>query len=125
MNFKSNYCFDLPVVSNSERLHSKASLLKTKKVYKDQKIFACALRKGLSNITMSTSWFYLVALLKRDTTMGVFQGVFRLFIGRTAFSQNSSKKQLVKIFICLVSQIIVVLTGLRQGNCRNVIVQIL
>lgn len=125
MNFKSNYCFDLPVVSNSERLHSKASLLKTRKVYKDQKIFACALRKGLSNITMSTSWFYLVALLKRDTTMGVFQGVFRLFIGRTAFSQNSSKKQLVKIFICLVSQIIVVLAGLRKGNCRNVIVEIL
>ena len=48
MNFKSNYCYDLPEVPESERLHSKASSIKTRKVSKDQKIFACALQKGYS-----------------------------------------------------------------------------
>lgn len=31
-NFKSNCCFYLPVVPGSERLHSEASLLKTRKL---------------------------------------------------------------------------------------------
>lgn len=47
-DFWSSYYFDLLVAVDSERLYSKASLIKARKSSKDQKTFASTLQNGHS-----------------------------------------------------------------------------
>ena len=89
--FLSSCSFVLPWVAGSERLNSKASLLKTRKTSKNQKkILACALENGCS----------------KTSTAGIFLRMFRLFSDKL-LHKISMNDWYERVFICLVRQIII------------------
>ena len=89
-----------------ERQHCKTSLSKTKKASKDQtKTLQGLYQMG---VVEKLKWIkenaYVggllqscdhMTLLKRDSAMGIFRGMFRLSLG-AAISQNSSERALVR-----------------------------
>ena len=67
---------------------------------------------------------YLIILYKRDSTTDNFLWIFKNFSDKL-FHKTSPNHWLQRVFICLECQMILVIVGLRQGNCRNVIGEIL
>ena len=98
--FLSKYSFMLLWVASSERLHSKATLLKTRKASKDQEeILTCALQNGCSKIGKAVG---------EKTPLN---------------TKTPLNDWLKRVFICLVSQIILASAGqLPKCNRKTTII---
>ena len=116
-NFQSDCSSGFLFLAGSEILCSKASLSNTRKASQFlctlQTEFSKKIENVLGKLPMSVSCFINVTLWlhQNRTPHGYFWRNVPTFLG---------------IFICFVShQIIIILTGLRKGNCRSIIGEIL
>ena len=60
---------------------------------------------------------FFKALLKRDATTDILQGIFQLL--KTLSRKTPLKNMLEGIFICLVRRVTIPWTGLRKDNCQS------
>ena len=66
---------------------------------------------------------FFKALLKRDATTDILQGIFQLL--KTLSRKTPLKNMLEGIFICLVRRVTIPCTELRKGNCQSLMYKIL
>ena len=107
-DFWSSYYFDLLVAVDSERLYSKASLIKTRKSSKDQKTFASTLQNGHSEKIEKSEendyvgvFFLPWDIIETGHTKEIFWWKFLLLIGTAAASHKSFKLDLVMDLYCV------------------------
>ena len=97
-------------MASSEKLHSEASLLKTRKASNDQKeIISCSLQNSCSILGKA------IMLLKQGFINDIFPEMLRLFSAQL-FHKILLNDSLGRMFICLVSQIIAATGQLSKCN---------